>query len=99
MRHSLLLLSSVLVALAVVPAAAANRPMREVIPAPPDQIFTDQCAFPVLGHIQGVEIKITFTDHAGNDVKQISVFPANTLTLTNLDTGRSITVGSAGASH
>jgi hypothetical protein len=99
MRRSLLLLSTALVALAVVPAAAANRPMREVIPAPPDQIITDQCAFPVLGHIDGVEIQITFTDHAGNVVKQISVFPGNTLTLTNLDTGTSITVGSAGATH
>lgn len=99
MRRVVLLLSTALVALAVVPAAGANRPMREVIPAPPDQVFTDQCAFPVLGHIDGVEIKMTFTDHAGNVVKQISIFPGNTLTLTNLDTDASITVGTAGPFH
>ena len=97
MRRGLLLLSTVLVALVVVPAASANKPMREVIPAPDDKVITGQCAFPVLGHIEGSEIDTTFTDKAGNPVKLIGVFPGNTLTLTNLDTGKSITVGATGS--
>jgi hypothetical protein len=99
MRRGVLVLSTVLIALAVAPAAGANKPFREVIPNPPDRIFEDQCAFPVLGHIDGVEIRITFTDHAGNPVKLLSIFPNNRLTLTNLDTDASITVVSTGSFH
>ena len=99
MLRGLLLLSSVLVALAVVPAATANRPTREIIPAPADRLITGQCTFPVLGHIDGSEIDTTFTDRAGNPIKLIGVFPGNTLTLTNLDTGTSITLGATGSFH
>jgi hypothetical protein len=97
MRRGLLLLSTVLVGLAVVPAATANRPTREIIPAPDDRVITGQCTFDVLGHIEGTEIDTTFTDRAGNPVKLLGVFPGNTLTLTNLDTGTSITLGATGS--
>jgi len=97
MRRGLLLLSTVLVTLAVVPAATANKPTREVIPAPEDRVITGQCTFRVLGHIEGSEIDTTFFDRAGNPVKLLGVFPGNTLTLTNLDTGESITLGATGS--
>ena len=97
MRRGFLLLSTGLVAVAVVPAATANKPTREIITAPDDKVITGQCTFPVLGHIEGSEIDTTFTDKAGNPVKLIGVFPGNTLTLTNLDTGKSITVGATGS--
>jgi hypothetical protein len=97
MRRGLLLLSTVLVALAVVPVATANKPTREIIPAPDDRVITGECTFPVLGHIEGNEIDTTFTDKAGNPVKLVGVFPGNTLTLTNLDTGKSITLGATGS--
>ena len=97
MRRGLLLLSTVLVTLAVVPAATANKPTREVIPAPEDRVITGQCTFPVLGHIEGSEIDTTFFDRAGNPVKLLGVFPGNTLTLTNLDAGESITLGATGS--
>jgi len=90
-------LSIVLIALVVAPAATADKPIREVIPAPEDRLITDQCAFPVLGHIEGKEIDTTFTDKEGNPVKLIGVFPGNTLTLTNLGTGTSITLGATGS--
>lgn len=90
--------STVLAGLAVVPAASANKPTREVGPQE-DMLITDQCAFPVLAHIDGVEIITTFTDRAGNPIKQIGVFPGNTITLTNLDTGKSITVSGTGSFH
>jgi hypothetical protein len=38
-----------------------------------------------------------FTDKAGNVVKQIVVFPANTVTLTNLDSGKSVTLVATGS--
>jgi hypothetical protein len=100
MRSSLIgamvAVSAALAALAVAPAAMANKPIRDVGPQE-DTLVTDQCAFPVLAHIDGVEINTIFTDKAGNPVKQIVVFPGNTLTLTNLDTGKSITVGGTGS--
>ena len=88
--------SAVLTALAVVPAALANKPIRDVLPQE-DAVISDQCAFPVHAHINGVEIVTTFTDKAGNPIKQIVVFPGNTITLTNLDSGKSITVGGTGS--
>jgi hypothetical protein len=94
---SVLAVSAVLVALVVAPTATANKPMREIIPAPDDRLITDQCPFPVLAHIEGSEIDTTFTDKAGTPVKLIGVFPGNTLTLTNIDTRRSITVGATGS--
>ncbi len=108
MRSGLLFLSAVVIALAVVPAATANKPTREIVPAPGDIVFTDQCAFSVLGHIEGGEINTTFTDKAGNPlleeltgipgaVKLLGVFPGQTLTLTNLDAGKSITVVNSGS--
>lgn len=99
MRKKLAVAICAAVALGVAPAATASQPTREVIPAPDDVVITGQCAFPVLGHIEGVEIDTTFTDKAGNPVKQIGVFPGNTLTFTNLDTDKSITLVSDGQFH
>jgi hypothetical protein len=99
MRRRLLLLSTALIALAVAPVATANKPMREIHPGQDDVPITGQCAFPVLGHIEGGEIITTFTNQDGDPIKQIGVFPGNTLTLTNLDSGKSITLVSTGAFH
>ncbi len=38
-------------------------------------------------------------DKAGDPVKQIGIFPGNTLTLTNLHTGKSVTVLANGPFH
>jgi hypothetical protein len=97
MRRGLLALSTVLIAFAVAPAAMANKPTREVNPVQDDMVIAGECAFPVLAHIDGGEIVTNFTDKAGNLVKQIVVFPANTVTLTNLDSGKSITLVATGS--
>ncbi len=97
MRRGFLFLSAVVIALALVPAATANKPTREIVPAPGDEVFTDQCAFPVLGQIEGGEINTTFTDKAGNPVRLLGVFPGQTLTWTNLEPGKSITLHNAGS--
>jgi hypothetical protein len=85
-----------LAAFAVAPTAMAAPPTQEIHPAPEDRLINDQCTFPVLGHIEGREIQTTFTDRADNPIRLLAVFPGNTLTLTNLDTGKSITVGATG---
>jgi hypothetical protein len=97
MRRGLLPLSMVLIAVAVAPVAMADKPMRDVNPVQDDMVIAGQCAFPVLAHIHGGEIVTNFTDKSGNLVKQIVVFPANTVTLTNLDSGRSITLVATGS--
>ena len=97
MRRGLLLCTSIVITLAVAPSATANKPLREVIENPPDMVITGQCAFPVLGHIEGREIDTTFPDRAGNPVKQIGTFPGNTVTLTNLDSGTSVTLPATGS--
>jgi hypothetical protein len=88
---------AVLTALVVVPVATAEPPDRNHVPAPGDVTITDQCAFPVLGHIAGGEIDATFFDKAGIPVKEIGVFPGQTLTVANLETGTSITLVNAGS--
>ena len=99
MRRGLLSLSIVLAALAIAPAATAIKPERELVPAPNDMLIAGQCDFPVLGHIDGGEIDTTFFNNVGDPVKQLGVFPGQTLTLTNLDTDESITVTNAGSSQ
>ncbi len=100
MRRTMLILFTVLTALAIAPVATANKPTREILPLGNDFVVlpTDGgCAFPVLFHDEGKgAIVTTFTDRAGNPVRQIQTFPQDTETLTNLDTGKSITVVTTG---
>ena len=99
MKRFTLVVTLVAAALAVAPAATASKPTREIVPGQDDVRLTDQCAFPVLIHTEGREIVTTFTDKAGNVVKQIAIFPGNKQTVTNLDTGKSITVVATGPFH
>jgi hypothetical protein len=98
-RRGLLLALTVFIALAVAPAASATKPVRDIIPGQKDVVIDDQCAFAVLAHVEGREIITTFIDKEGNPVKQIGIFPGNTLTLTNVETGRSVTVVATGPYH
>jgi hypothetical protein len=99
MLRKLLFLSTVLVALAVTTPASASTPTREIHPSQDDVVIADQCAFPVLGHIDGVEIITTWTDDAGSPVKQIVTFPGNTVTFTNMESGTSVTIMGTGSSQ
>ena len=74
MLRKLLFLSTVVVALAMTTPASATKPIRESGPQG-ETVINDQCAFPVLGHIDGVEVIKTWLDDAGNPVKQIVTFP------------------------
>jgi hypothetical protein len=99
MRHAIRasVMGAMLAALVIAPSASANKPIREVFPSPPDRLITGQCAFPVRGHIEGPEINTTFTDKNGNPIRLLGVFPGNTLTLTNLASGKSITLPATGS--
>src|SRR3954470_930644 len=99
MLRKLLFLSTVLLALAVAPAASASKPIREVNPSQGNILITRQCGFPVLGEIDGPENITTFTNGAGTPVKQIVVFPGNRITLTNLDSGASVAIMGTGSSQ
>lgn len=91
--------STVLLAPTLMPTASAVKPVREIHPSQGDVVITGECAFPVLGHVDGREIITTFTDVAGVPVKQITTFPGNTLTLTNMDSGTAVTVVGTGATY
>jgi hypothetical protein len=100
MRRELLVLATALVALAAVSAASANnghKPYREIEPAQDDVLISDQCAFAVLAHFEGPEINTTFFDKERDPVRLLGVFPGNMLTLTNQETGTSITLGATGS--
>ena len=97
MLRKLLFLSTVF-ALAMMSPASATKPISES-GTQGDTVISDQCAFPVLGHVDGIETIKTFTDAAGNPVKQIVSFPGNRMTFTNLDTGTSIAVMATGSSQ
>lgn len=96
LRHSVLTLSVVLATLAVTSPANADPPTREEITGPVDQVVTNQCAFPVLMHIEGEGFITTFTDREGNFVMQHFHFPKNKTVFTNLDTGDFLTVSTTG---
>lgn len=99
MRRKLLSLSTVLLVLAIAPSASATKPIREFVPGQGDFVIAGQCAFSVLGQIAGPEIITTFTDASGNPVKQIIAFPGNKITLTNMQSGASITIMGTGSSQ
>lgn len=98
MPRRLVLFSTVVAMLLVTPAASASKPIREVH-TQGDGVIRGQCAFPVLGHIDGVEIIKTWVNDAGEPIKQIVTFPRNRITLTNLRSGTSITVLGTGSSQ
>ena len=98
MPKALVLIVTAVSMLFVAPAASATKPIREVNEQG-DGVIRGQCAFPVLGHIDGVEIITTFLDRAGDPVKQIVSFPGNRITLTNLRSGSSIEVMGTGSSQ
>ena len=93
------LVAALLMALTLPAAASASKPEREIVPAPGDIVIAGQCDFPVLGHIDGGEIVTTFFENTGDPVKQIAVFPGQTLTLTNLATQGAITLVNAGSTE
>jgi hypothetical protein len=102
MRRGLLLLLTIGLAVALAPLAVANngnKPDRHINLDQGEGTIVGQCAFPVLVHIEGREINTTFSVKDRTVLKLLGTFPANTWTLTNLDSGKSIMVGSTSSFH
>ena len=103
MRRRLLLLSAVAcLALALAPLTTANnsnKPDRQITSDQGDGLIEGACAFPVFAHVVGREIDTTFSVRDRTVMKLLGIFPGNTWTLTNLDTGTSITVGNTSSFH
>jgi hypothetical protein len=99
MLRKLLFLTTILFALAAATSASASTPVRETHLSQDDVVITGECAFPVLAHVDGGETITTFVDADGDPVKQITTFPGNTMTLTNLDAGTSVTLIATGATQ
>ena len=82
-----------LASLALVPTGLSDPPTIQRFPI--DATFFDDvdCGFPVQIDVAGTDLQII----SGNRV--FDAFPRSTATLTNLDSGRSITVSIAGPGH
>jgi hypothetical protein len=76
-----------------VPSALSDPPTIQRFPIDATIFDTVDCAFPVQVDIVGTDLEIT----SGNRV--FDAFPQSRVTLTNLDTERSITVSIAGPGH
>ena len=103
MRRGVLLLSTFAFLALVLPplttANNANKPDRRITLDQGDGTIEGQCAFPVFVHIDGREIDTNFTVSDRTVFKLLGIFPGNSWTLTNLDTGKSITVGNTSSFH
>jgi hypothetical protein len=102
MRRGLLLLSTFALAVALAPLAVANngnKPDRHVNLDQGEGTAVGECAFPVFVHIAGTEITTTFSIQDRTVQKLLGVFPGTSWTLTNVDSGTSITVGSSSSFH
>ena len=72
-------------------AALARPPVREVLPLPLD-VTVGECGFAVLIHAEGQTIRTTWYDDAGDPVRAVESYPGLTYVLTNVATGKQISV-------
>ena len=77
------------------PSALSDPPTIQTFPIDATSFDTTDCAFPVQIDIVGTDLEIT---SASGD-RIFDAFPQSTATLTNLDTGASVTVSIAGPGH
>jgi hypothetical protein len=79
------------------PSALAAKPTYERVPV--DVTFFDNtCGVPFEYHAVGVSVTIQWVDADGT-TRTIGAFPQARLTITNLDTGTSITLNTSGTAH
>jgi hypothetical protein len=79
------------------PSALAAKPTYERVPVD-DTFVKESCGVPVEVHEVGVLVTIQWVDADGT-TRTIGVFPQGRLTLTNQDTGTSITLNVSGPLH
>jgi hypothetical protein len=97
MKRLAVVLLVTLAALVAAPSAQAAPPTHERVPI--DETFTDEsCGFPVQVQLTGFMLVIEWVDEDGT-TRRFEAFPQARATLTNLSTGESITVNTAGSTH
>ena len=64
-----------------------------------DFVIEDECSFTVIGHVEGDVRHTHFFDQAGNEIRELTVFPKFRMTFTNAETGKSISTVSPSVEH
>lgn len=62
-------------------------------------VIEDECSFPVIVNVEGDVRHTHFFDQAGNEIRNLTVFPRFRVTFTNAETGESISTVSPGVEH
>jgi hypothetical protein len=62
-------------------------------------VIEGECSFPVVVHVEGDVRHTVFFDQAGNEVRELTVFPNFRITFTNQETGKSISTVSPAGEH
>jgi hypothetical protein len=98
MRRPISVLLVTLAVLLVGPSAQAAQPTIERSPVDVTFATDEWCGFPIEAHITGFIVHIEWVDKNGN-VRIFEAGPQIKWTLTNLDTGETITVNFSGPVH
>jgi hypothetical protein len=99
MKRLAVVVLATLAALVAAPSAQAAPPTHNRVSV--DETFTDEreaCGFPIKGHATGVKLTIEWVKKDGT-IRRFEGFPQGRLTVTNLTTGKRITVNTAGSFH
>jgi len=96
-RSVIALVALTVLAFGSVGFASAAKPLRFVFPQP---TFTSDCGtFPILIELEGNEKRTVFRDADGNVTRVTFTYPLSRVTVTNLDTGKSISRSLTGPLH
>ena len=89
MTHRMVTAITVATMLLAPSVAAADKPVREVVDLPADEI-TDACGFPVLVHTEGSIVRTTWLGDDGQPVRAIETYRGFRYVLTNQRTGEQV---------
>ena len=97
-RLAVVLLVTLAALVAAAPSAQAAPPTHERVPIDQEPFIDESCGFPVQVQLTGFMLVIEWVDEDGT-TRRFEGFPQATATFTNLSTGESITVNTAGSAH
>jgi hypothetical protein len=98
-RLALLLVLTAVVVLGPGGVAKAVPPEHSVEHVDETFAIEGACSFTVLFHFEGDVRHTVFFDQAGNEVRELEVFPGFQVTFTNAETGKSISTVSPSVNH
>jgi hypothetical protein len=95
-RLAVVFLATLAALVAAAPSAQAAPPTHERVPVD-ETVIDESCGFRVQTHVTGFVVTIEWVDEQGT--RRFEAFPQDRATHTNLSTGESITVNTAGPEH